>query len=493
MWCSGSAGALISRLKYPFFYLLTLAALAALLAFVFLKGERLEIGRHVVAASTDKAIWDQFREAFKSSLHHPIAVFLAQIAAIILVARSLGWLCRRIGQPAVIGEIVAGILLGPSLMGWVAPEFSKALFPPQSFTYLQYLSQVGLILFMFVIGSELDLTTLRHNAQDAIVISHVSIVLPFGLGAALAYFAYAEYAPPHVQFMSFALFMGIGMSITAFPVLARIVQERNLQRTRLGTIAITCAAADDVTAWCILAIVIALVKAGTMLSALFTVALAVLYVLFMILAVKPALTMLVKKRTANGELSQDVMAILLLMLVASAYAAEVIGIHALFGAFMAGVIIPERGTLSRLFAGKVEDISLLLLLPLFFVFTGLRTQIGLLGQSSLWLMTLAILGVAIFGKFFGSALAARYVGQSWRDSLTIGALMNTRGLMELVVLNIGYDLGVLTTEIFSMMIVMALVTTFMTGPAISLIEKIFPVAQATDADPLGAKASGQKT
>ncbi|MBL8033965.1 MAG: cation:proton antiporter, partial [Leptospiraceae bacterium] len=160
MWCSGSAGALISRLKYPFFYLLTLAALAALLAFVFLKGERLEIGRHVVAASTDKAIWDQFREAFKASLHHPIAVFLAQIAAIILVARSLGWLCRRIGQPAVIGEIVAGILLGPSLMGWVAPEFSKALFPPQSFTYLQYLSQVGLILFMFVIGSELDLTTL---------------------------------------------------------------------------------------------------------------------------------------------------------------------------------------------------------------------------------------------------------------------------------------------------------------------------------------------
>ncbi|WP_353132704.1 cation:proton antiporter [Pseudopedobacter sp.] len=398
---------------------------------------------------------------------------MAQIITIILVARFFGWIFSKIGQPTVIGEIIAGITLGPSFLGFYYPEFTNILFPAQSLGNLQFLSQIGLILFMFVIGMELDLNVLKNKAHEAVVISHASIIFPFTLGLGLAYYIYESFAPIGVEFTSFGLFLGIAMSITAFPVLARIVQERGIHKTRLGTIAITCAAADDITAWCILAVVIAIVKAGSFVSSLYIVALAILYVIFMIKVVRPFLKRVGDLHASRGKLSKPIVAIFFLVLILSSYATEVIGIHALFGAFMAGAIMPENVKFRNIFIEKVEDIALVLLLPLFFVFTGLRTEIGLLNDPYLWKITGLIVLVAVVGKFLGSTLAAKFVGQNWRDSLVIGALMNTRGLMELVVLNIGYDLGVLTPEIFAMMVIMALVTTFMTGPALDIINKAF--------------------
>jgi Kef-type K+ transport system membrane component KefB len=326
---------------------------------------------------------------------------------------------------------------------------------------------------MFIIGIELDLKVLQNRAKEAVVISHASIVIPFALGIGLAYFVYYRFAPAGVAFLPFALFMGIAMSITAFPVLARIVQERGIHKTKLGAIVITCAAADDITAWCLLAAVIAIVKAGTFVSSLYVIGLAILYVIVMLFVVKPFLKKIGELYGTKENLSKPVVAIFFLTLIISSYLTEIIGIHALFGAFMTGVIMPDITKFRNLFIEKVEDVSVILLLPLFFVYTGLRTEIGLINDPFLWRVTGFIILVAVVGKFFGSALAAKFVGQSWRDSLTIGALMNTRGLMELIVLNIGLDLKVLTPEVFTMMVIMALVTTFMTGPTLNSINYIF--------------------
>ena len=332
---------------------------------------------------------------------------------------------------------MAGIVLGPSLLGLYLPHFSAFLFPPQSLGNLQFLSQIGLILFMFVVGMELDLKVLKNKAHEAVVISHASIIIPFALGIGLAYLIYPSFAPAGINFASFALFTGISLSITAFPVLARIIQERGIHKTRLGAIVITCAAADDITAWCILAAVIAIVKAGSFVSALYTIALAGAYVLLMIKIVRPFLKRVGDLFAAQENLSKGLVAMFFLTLIISSYVTEVIGIHALFGAFMAGAIMPDNARFRNLFIEKIEDVALVLLLPLFFVFTGLRTQIGLLNDVYLWKITGLIILAAVIGKFVGSALAARFVGQNWKNSLTIGALMNTRGLMELVVLNIG--------------------------------------------------------
>ena len=418
--------------------------------------------------------WQQFKETYFENVTHPLAILLLQIITIIITARIFGFICKKIRQPTVIGEIAAGIFLGPSFIGTYFPDYSAFLFPPQSLGNLQFLAQIGLILFMFVVGMELDLKFLKNKAHEAVVVSHASIIIPFALGMGLAYFVYLEFAPPNVKFISFSLFMGIAMSITAFPVLARIVQERGLTKTRIGALVITCAAADDVTAWCILAAVIAIVKAGSFVSAMFTILMAIVYVFLMIRIVAPFLRRLGNIYSNKESMSKPVVAIFFITLLVSAYATEVIGIHALFGAFMAGAIMPSNMSFRNIFIDKVEDVALVLLLPLFFVFTGLRTQIGVLDDIYMWQICGLIIVVAVTGKFFGSALAAKIVGQSWRDSLIIGALMNTRGLMELVVLNIGYDLGVLTTEMFTMMVLMALITTFMTGPLLDLIGWIFP-------------------
>lgn len=463
----------MKKFRNSFFYVTVIVVFSAIIYWALKNGKHLEEGRNIVSEAHGKGQWLDFLDSLQHNLAHPLALLLAQIITIILVARVFGWICRKIGQPTVIGEMIAGIVLGPSLVGMLFPEYSAMLFPKESLGNLQFLSQIGLILFMYVVGMELDLSVLKNKAKDAVVISHASIIIPFTMGTVLAYFIYQDYAPAGVEFSSFCLFLGIAMSITAFPVLARIVQERGLHRTRIGALVITCAAADDVTAWCILAAVIAIVKAGSFVSSLYIIGLSIAYVFLMLWVVKPFLKRIGDLYGNKDVISKPVIAIFFLTLLISSYTTEIIGIHALFGAFMAGAIMPENMRFRSIFIEKVEDVSQVMLLPLFFVFTGLRTQIGMLNDPSLWKICGLIIGVAVVGKFLGSAITARFVGQNWRDSFTIGALMNTRGLMELIVLNIGYDLGVLSTEIFSMMVIMALATTFMTGPALDLIGYIY--------------------
>jgi Kef-type K+ transport system membrane component KefB len=459
--------------KNSLFYLSVTGGFTVLIYWILTKGKQLQGGKIVAVSDTGSNSWNEFLTALHENFQDPLAILLSQIVMIILVARLFGWVFKKIGQPTVIGEIIAGIVLGPSLVGLYFPGFSAALFPVESLGNLKFLSQVGLILFMFVIGMELDIKILKNKASEAIVISHASIVIPFAMGIGLSYFVYNKFAPVGIEFLSFSLFLGIAMSITAFPVLARIVQEREIHKTKLGAIVITCAAADDITAWCLLAVVIAIVKAGNFVGSLYVISLAVLYVLAMIFIVKPFLKRIGDLYASKASIGKPVIAIFFLFLILSSYATEVIGIHALFGAFMMGSIMPDVSKFRMIFIDKVEDVAVILLLPLFFVYTGLQTEIGLINDPYLWKVTAAIIAVAVVGKFLGSALAARFVGQNWKDSLTIGALMNTRGLMELIVLNIGLELKVLTPEVFAMMVIMALVTTFMTGPALDFINFIF--------------------
>lgn len=470
----------LKKYKNSLFYLGVTGGFSVLIYWIMNRGKLLELKKSNIVVNTQH---DSFSDFVNSMLHNfqdPLAILLAQIVMIIFTARIFGWFFKKIGQPTVIGEIIAGIVLGPSLVGMYFPEFSAALFPAASLGNLKFLSQIGLILFMFVIGMELDIKVLKNKASEAVVISHASIVFPFALGIGLSYFVYNQFAPEGVEFLSFSLFMGIAMSITAFPVLARIVQERGIHKTRLGAIVITCAAADDITAWCLLAVVIAIVKAGDFVGSLYVISLALVYVLAMLFIVKPFLKRIGDLYAEKENIGKPVMAIFFLLLIISSYATEVIGIHALFGGFMMGAIMPDIAKFRMIFIEKVEDVSVILLLPLFFVFTGLNTQVGLINDVYLWKVTAAIIAVAVIGKFLGSALAARFVGQNWHDSLTIGALMNTRGLMELIVLNIGLELKVLTPEVFTMMVIMALVTTFMTGPALNLLDFIFKNKTQTD-------------
>jgi Kef-type K+ transport system membrane component KefB len=463
----------MTRFRSLFFYIAVIVIFSLLVFFVIEKGMLLQHAGFIKTASATMPAWSQFLSTYKSSFSQPLAILLLQVIVIILVARLFGYFFKMMKQPSVIGEIIAGIMLGPSFFGHFFPVVSGFLFPIKALGNLQLFSQVGLILFMFVVGMELNPNLLKNKMKEAIIVSHASIVVPFALGILLAFFTYNEFAPPSIGFLPFALFIGIAMSITAFPVLARIVQERGLTNTKLGVMAITCAATDDITAWFILALVIAIVKAGSPMSAIYTILLAVVYVALMLKLVQPLLKKLSKKYEGEKHLSKTLVAVFFMTLLLSSFVSETIGIHALFGAFLAGAIMPFNANFRVLLAEKVEDVALVLLLPLFFVFTGLRTQLGLLDNGHLWLVCLLIIAVAIAGKFGGSALAAKFVGQSTKDSLSIGALMNTRGLMELVVLNIGYDLGILPPQIFTMMVIMALATTILTGPALDLINRRF--------------------
>lgn len=383
------------RLKNTGFYIVVMTVFSALMVWFFHAGKDLEVVKGVVPHGSELSTWASFLDSLGYNFGHPLAVLLLQIVTIILVARLFGWICTKIGQPSVIGEIVAGIVLGPSVVGHYFPDIFSTLFPPSSLGNLQFISQIGLILFMFMVGMELDLKVVKKNAGDAFVISQVSIIVPFALGLGLAYFIYTSFAPSGVPFSSFGLFIGIAMSITAFPVLARVVQERGLYKTHLGAVVITCAAVDDITAWCLLAAVIAIVKAGSFLSSLYVIALAIVYVVVMIRVVRPFLKRVGDLHSSRENLSKPIVAIFFLVLLLSSYATELIGIHALFGAFMAGTIMPDNEKFRNIFTEKVEDIALVLLLPLYFVFTGLRTQIGLLNEPYLWQVTGWIIVVAI--------------------------------------------------------------------------------------------------
>lgn len=397
---------------------------------------------------------------------------LTGLVAIIVTARILGVVFQRIGQPRVIGEVVAGIVLGPSLLGRVAPELTTQLFPSSIMPIMGVLAQLGVILYMFLVGLELNSEFLRSRAHSTVAISHASIVAPFLLGALVALGAYSRYAPSGVTFTSFSLFMGVAMAITAFPVLARILTDLKMEHSELGVVALSCAAADDVTAWCLLAFVVGVTQ-DNIYGALSTMLLCATYIGIMFGPVR----YWIKKWSDSSigrQLSSDMSAWVLVAVLVSALVTERIGIHAIFGAFLLGAIIPHDSELARSFRHKLEDVVSILLLPTFFALTGARTQIGLLSTPADWLICVLIIAVATLGKFGGTLAAARWTGMDWRMSASLGILMNTRGLMELIVLNIGLELGVISPALFAMMVLMALATTIATTPILKWITRPVP-------------------
>ena len=428
-----------------------------------------KIATKVPEAAQNTSVIAAMGATISAHFHEPLSRLFLQLLIIIAASRIMGQIFTSCGQPSVVGEMAAGILLGPSLFGLLAPDAFGFVFPSSSLGTLKLLSQIGVCLFMFAVGMELNVNHVRHKAHTAVVVSHASIVFPYLLGVILAYFSFSHLAAPGTTFTAFALFMGISMSITAFPVLARILQERGLSKTFLGNTAITCAAVDDVTAWSILAFVVAITRATSLGASALNLVLVLGFIVLMVKGVKRLLPrVLGEERLAEENPAKGTLATIVCVVVGAALCTEVIGIHALFGAFLAGAIMPETNGFRHKLGVRVENFSSVLLLPLFFAFTGLRTQIGLLNDVQGWLMCFGIISVATFGKLGGSAITARLTGMNWSESLQLGALMNTRGLMELIALNIGYDLGVLSPRIFTMLVIMALVTTMLTGPLLTL-------------------------
>lgn len=406
-----------------------------------------------------------------------LPTFLAQVIVVLAVARFVGYLFRKIRQPQVIGEMVAGILLGPSLLGWIAPGVSAALFSPDNLEFMNLLSQIGLVLFMFLVGLELDLYLFRGRGRLAVLVSHVSITVPFILGILLALYLYPILSDDRVTFASFALFLGAAMSITAFPVLARILSERNLLRTHLGTVSIACAAINDVTGWIILAVVVLITRrSGATIPLWWTLTGVAAYICFMLFGLRRLLIRLEAIYERRGGITQEILALILLVVLASSWVTESLGVHALFGAFLAGAVMPRHHKFAQALTEKLHDLTVVLFLPLFFAFTGLRTSIALVDGMDMWFYTGLIVACAIAGKFGASTIAARLSGMSWREAGALGTLMNTRGLMELVLLNIGLEIGVISPALFSMFVFMALFTTFMTAPVLEWVyfSRIFP-------------------
>jgi Kef-type K+ transport system membrane component KefB len=399
-----------------------------------------------------------------------------QIAVVLAACRALGSLFLKVGQPRVVGEMFAGIMLGPSLLGAIAPQWSAFLFPPSSLGFLNALSQVGVVVFMFLVGLGINPKELKSQGHAAVLTSHVSITAPFVLASFLAVYLYPRLSDSSVPFTSFALFMGAAMSITAFPVLARILTERNMLNSRLGTVAIACAAVDDVTGWCILAYIVLFIRAANAgHPILFTVGGFIAFALVMVYGVQRLLKRFEVSYRQTGELSENALALMLLLALCSALCTEWLGIHLLFGSFLMGTIMPKEQRFVRYVVDKFETIVVTMLLPLFFAFTGLRTNVGLVKGAEMWMYCLAIILVATLGKLGGSMLASWWSGMPAREAAGLGTLMNTRGLMELVILNIGLDIRVISPALFSMMVLMALVTTFMTSPLLQAIcpDKMF--------------------
>ena len=420
------------------------------------------LGGSLVAPPPDTV---RFGRAIPPASSEVLLHVLLALVVVIIVARLLGALFRRFNQPAVIGEVIAGVLLGPSLLGRVAPGISSYLLPPAVAPFLGVLSQVGIILYMFLIGLELDTGLLRQRAHASVAISHASIIAPFLLGTGLSLWLYPRLSSSDVPFFVFALFMGISMSVTAFPVLARILTDRAMHKSRLGVIALACAAVDDVTAWCLLAFVVSVARSEPR-RVVPTLALTAAFIAAMFFVVRPLAAWFARTRK---DIRQDSLAVIFVALLASALVTEFIGIHAIFGAFLLGAVIPHDSELARDLTRKLNDLVIVLLLPAFFAFTGMRTQIGLVNGASEWLTCGLIILVASLGKFGGSTVAARISGLDWRQAASLGILMNTRGLMELIVLNVGLDLGVLSPTLFAMLVVMAIVTTLATSPILHLL------------------------
>ncbi len=393
-----------------------------------------------------------------------LIILLLQVVVICSVARAVGWIFEKLKQPRVVGEMVAGLLLGASFLGWIAPSVTAFMFHPQSLGSLKMLSQLGLMLFMFQVGGELNLKDVLRLGRTVVAISYVGILIPFASGAGLALYLYKRLSPPGVPFLSFALFMGIAMSITAFPVLARILVEKGLLQTRVGSIALASAAIDDVTAWCLLALLSIQVASGA----------PPLFLRFAGLGCYVALMLIV--RYLLGRSPGQVKAYFtnkplpaLLFMFASALVTSWLGIHVAFGAFVAGIVLPKQEGQRAGAIKRIQPFTTIILLPLFFALTGLRTHVLLMDSADLWLYCGLIILVAVFGKLVGCAVSGRISGMNGREALALGILMNTRGLVELIILNVGLDLHIISPALFSMMVLMALFTTIMTGPLLEVV------------------------
>jgi Kef-type K+ transport system membrane component KefB len=423
----------------------------------------------------------------------PDAVFhlLLALAAVIVTGRLLGRLLRSMGQPSVMGEILAGICLGPSALGRLLPSVAAFILPGPIAPVLNGVAQLGIVLYMFLVGLELNADLMRRRAHATVAISHASIVAPFLLGALLALPLYTRFSTRDVSFTTFALFMGVALAITAFPVLARILADHGISRTDLGVVALTCAAVDDVTAWCLLALAVGVAQA-TVQDAVLVIVLTVGFVAAVFLVIRP-LTIRLIRPVDDRPRTWQAPAMLLVGLLVSALTAEWIGVHAVFGAFLFGAIVPHDSQHARALTGRFKGVVTLVLLPAFFAFTGMRTEIGLVSDASEWLLCGLIILVATAGKLGGTLVAARLTGMGWRDATRLGILMNTRGLMELIVLNIGLDLGVISPTLFTMMVLMALVTTIATTPVLRLLGAgALPVAFQSESNPAAPDVQGAR-
>ena len=389
---------------------------------------------------------------------------LLQLIVILLVVQGCGSLCKRVGQQWVIGEILAGLMLGPSLLGLFWPGLQLQLFSSGSLPTLQTLGDLGLILYMFSLGARLDIHLITRQSRTAFFVSMSSILLPFILGSLLAFLLYPILAGPKANLLSFVLLVGTAMAITAFPVLARLLSEKEMLGTRIGMLALTSASIGDVIAWCLLALIVSTTHGNNMASVAVTIGVTVLFTVTMLFGVRPLLSYAVRR--IQSQYFLIVCSIVLLL--TSSYITNVIGIHPVFGAFLAGIILPRNVTFTQQIR-SIDQMNNILFLPLFFVFSGLRTQINLINGGSAWLICLLILFLACSGKILGGALAMRLCRESWRDALSLGVLMNTRGLVELIVLNIGLDLGILSPTLFAMLVIMAVVTTMMASPLLPLL------------------------
>jgi Kef-type K+ transport system membrane component KefB len=459
----GTPLAPLGRTRVILFYAATVCA--AVIVFFFIRS----IGEGIQApAGTGQPLGLAGGQTLNAVFHALLA-----LAVIVVTARVAGALFACIGQPAVIGEVVGGILLGPSLLGRIAPGLYAFLLPAGITPFLTIYAQLGVILYMFVVGLNLDLSIIRKHGHVTLAISHASIIVPFLLGVTLALGMYPVLSTADVSFTVFALFLGVSLSVTAFPVLARILTDRKISRSRMGAVALTCAAVDDVTAWCLLALVVSIAHERTE-DALRTVILTILFVAVVLGVVAPQVRKLLTRPDPTADLTRTELSIVFVAMLASAMTTEYIGIHGFFGAFVFGAVIPHGSRIAKDINHRLDDVVAILFLPAFFAFTGMRTQIGLVSGWGSWLLCGLIIMVACIGKFGGTVIASRLAGLRWRDSAALGILMNTRGLVELIVLNIGLDLGVISPTLFTMLVIMALVTTFMTTPILHLLLRNHP-------------------
>ena len=395
-----------------------------------------------------------------------MSLLLLQLVVILVVARACGLLLKFLGQPAVIGEMAAGIVLGPIVFGALAPEVHASLFAKSSLAGLSSLSMLGLVLFMFIVGAELRAPDgVRSQVKAAGYVGVLGVLLPMAAGLAIAPFLH-PLAPAGAAFWPFAFFMAAAMSITAFPVMARILKERGMTQTRLGRLSLGSAAIADVFAWILLAVVVALTGGG---GGSFVRTLVGMVVLVAVVfgALRPLYAWLLRTYAPGGEPSQMLLAAMLVGALGCAGLTEWLGLHAVFGAFLFGACLPRDDRLLRCLVERLEYVAIVLLMPIFFALAGLSTTPDAFVGAGIGALLL-VLAAAVFGKVLGGAIGARFAGYGWRDSFATGALMNARGLMELIVMKVGLDAGLIGPSLFTMLLVMALVTTLMTSPLLTL-------------------------